>query len=36
MTADQWINVLVTLTLVEMMVAIGLGVAVGDVMAVFK
>ena len=34
MTADQWINVLVTITLVELMLAIGLSVTFSQVMAV--
>jgi bile acid:Na+ symporter, BASS family len=33
-TLDQWINILVTITLVEMMVAIGLGVTFADVIGV--
>jgi len=33
-TVDQWINVLVTITLLEMMVAIGLGVGLADVAGV--
>ena len=36
MTVDQWINVLVTVTLVELMVAIGLGVSLADVIGVAR
>jgi BASS family bile acid:Na+ symporter len=36
MTMDQLLNVLVTITLVEMMVAIGLGVAYADLVAVAR
>lgn len=36
MTVDQLINVLVTITLVELMVAIGLGVTVADVIGVAR
>jgi BASS family bile acid:Na+ symporter len=33
MSIDRWVNVLVTITLIEMMVAIGLDVALSDVLA---
>src|SRR5262245_50349488 len=36
MTLDQWINILVTITLIEMMVAIGLGVTVADLRGAAK
>ena len=36
MTRDMLINALVTITLVEMMVAIGLGVTIGDLLAVAR
>ncbi|MCR4411200.1 MAG: hypothetical protein NUV77_02105 [Thermoguttaceae bacterium] len=36
MSIDRLINALVTITLVELMVAIGLGVTLGDVISVFK
>jgi BASS family bile acid:Na+ symporter len=36
MTMDQLINVVVTITLIEMMVAIGLGVGFGDLLEVVK
>src|SRR5262249_6315412 len=36
MTADQLINVLVTVTLVEMMAAVGLGVSLADLVGVAK
>ena len=36
MTLDQLTNVLVTVTLIEMMAAIGLGVALGDLVGVVR
>jgi bile acid:Na+ symporter, BASS family len=36
MTLDQAINLLVTITLIEMMVAIGLGVTIADLVAVAR
>ena len=36
MTSDQWISLLVTLTLVELMIAIGLGVSLADVLEAAK
>lgn len=36
MTVDRWINVLLTVTLIEMMIAIGLGVVWGDVLSAAK
>ena len=36
MTIERLINILVTITLIEMMVAVGLGVALADLISVAK